>query len=229
MSTAARARGAAEWWMLAMVVAAAAAGPREASAQWIVGLQGGLPAYTVAGDAPEGAAYTRGIRLMVAGVLGYQFSSSFALRVEPGLIQRGTGVQYEVDGVEEPVDSLTLNLDYVSVPIVAEVFTPGGRGFATLGLDVGFLSSATLATTNGAEEADVKDLLESTDLALLFGVGGLVRRSQPEVALQLRYSQSLGRVFDGTVGGVASSIPQGLRFSGLQLTAGVSWRLGGDR
>ena len=46
---------------------------------------------------------------------------------------------------------------------------------------------------------------------------------------ELRYSQSLVKVFSGTVDGNTSSLPQGFRSSGFQLIAGVSWRLGGDR
>lgn len=211
------------------LVAAAVSAPAPAASQWIVGAQAGLPAFTVAGSAPEGAGYGRQTRIMASGVLGYRIGSSLVLRLEPGFIQKGAGVAYDVDGIEEPVDSLSLNLDYVSVPIVAQVFTPGGRGFVTFGFDYSTLSSATLSTVGGDREEDVKDLLRSSDVSMLFGAGGLVRRGQPEVALELRYAQSLGKVLEQGSGGPAAGLPDGLRSSGFQFTAGVSWRLGGDR
>ena len=203
--------------------------PADAQAQWVVGAQGGLSAFSVAGDAPEDASYGRQIRGMASAVLGYRFGSSVVLRIEPGLMQKGASVSYDVDGIEDPVDSLSVNLDYLSVPIVAQVFTPGGRGFVTTGLDLGFLSTATVSAVEGDAEEDVKDRLESTDVSWIFGVGGLVFRGSPEVSLELRYSQSLIKVLEGDPDGSASALPSGLRSSGFQLIAGVAWRLGGNR
>lgn len=203
--------------------------PAPAESQWVVGAQSGLSAFSVGGAAPEDANYGRQGRIMASAVLGYRIGSSVVIRIEPGLVRKGAGVAFEVDGIEDPVDSLSLNLDYLSVPVVAQVFTPGGRGFVTTGLDLGFLSSATISAVNGDAEEDVKDRLESTDLSWMFGVGGLVYRGRPEVSLELRYSQSLLKVFDGGGDGNAAVLPGGLRSSGFQLMAGVSWRLGGGR
>ena len=216
-------------WCLSLALAVAFTLPAPASGQWVVGAQGGLSAFSVSGVAPENATYGRQMRIMAGGVLGYRLGSSIILKVEPTFVQRGAGIAYEVEGIEDPVDSLSLNLDYLSVPVVAQVFTPGGRGFVTTGLDLGFLSSATLNAVNGDAEEDVKDLLESTDVAWLFGVGGLVHRGKPEISLELRYSQSLAKVLDGTPDGSAASLPDGFRSSGFQLVAGVAWRFGGDR
>ena len=196
--------------------------------QWVVGVQGGFAGFAVAGQAPEGSSYGRHVRVLASGVIGYRLGTSVVLRVEPGLVQKGAGVFYDVEGVEEPVDSLSLNLDYVSVPVIAQVFTPGGRGFVTGGVEVGLLSSAVLAT-GPADEQDVKDVLESADLSWMFGAGGLVRRTQPEVSLELRYSQSLSKAYEGSAGTPVPGLPTGLRSSGFQLMAGVSWRLGGAR
>jgi hypothetical protein len=222
----------ARWSVTARVAGLASAvatllGPSALSAQWVVGVQGGLPGFTVAGRAPEGASYGRQFRVMASAMAGYRFGSSLVLRLEPGLVQKGAGVAYEVDGVEAPVDSLSLNLDYLSVPLVVQVFTPGGRGFVTAGAELGSLTAAKLSTVNGSDEVDVKDLLDGQDLAWMFGVGGLVRRTQPQVSLELRYNQSLKKVFEGDSG--TSGLPTALRSSGLSLVAGVSWNLGDER
>jgi hypothetical protein len=203
--------------------------PADASAQLILGAQSGLASFKVGGAAPDDASYGSQIRVMASGVLGYRIGSSVVLKIEPGFIQKGAGVAFDVEDVEEPVDSLSLNLDYISVPVVAQVFTRGGRGFVTGGLDIGILSSATLVTKNSGEEQDVKDLLETSDVSWLFGVGGLVYRGRPQISLELRYSQSIIKVFDGSNEGNASALPGGFRSSGFQLIAGASWRLGGDR
>jgi hypothetical protein len=203
--------------------------PGAASAQWVVGAQGGLASFKVGGDSPDKASYGSQVRGLASGILGYRIGDSFVLRIEPGFIQKGTGVAYDVEDVEEPVDSLSLNLNYISVPVVAQVFTRGGRGFATAGLDVGFLSSATLATESGSQEEDVKDLLESTDVSWLFGVGGVVVQRGFDLSLELRYSQSLRKVLQESAEGSAEALPDGFRSSGFQLVAGITWQLGGDR
>jgi hypothetical protein len=203
--------------------------PGALSAQWVLGAQAGLASFGVSGSAPKDVEYGSQIRIMASGVLGYYIGDSFVLKIEPGFIQKGSGVAYDVDRVEEPVDSLSLNLNYISVPVVAQVFTRGKRGFATAGLDLGFLSSATLATENSGQEEGVKDVLESMDVSWLFGVGGVIHQGSPDVSLELRYSQSLIKAFSGTVDGNTSALPQSLRSSGFQIIAGVSWRLGGDR
>jgi len=218
-----RSRGPATLALLALVLGA----PSTSSAQWIVGAQGGLSAFTVAGRAPESASYGRQVRLQASGVLGYRIGSSVVLRLEPGLTQRGAGVAYDVEGIEDPVDSLSLNLDYLTLPVVVQVFTPGGRGFVTAGVELGTLSAATVTTVNGNEERDVKDRLNGEDLTWIFGAGGLVRRSRPQVSLEFRYAQSLRKAFEGEPG--SSGLPGALRSRGLSLVAGVSWSLGGDR
>jgi hypothetical protein len=201
--------------------------PSSSSAQWIVGVQGGLPGFTVAGQAPPDASYGRQVRLAASAVLGYRIGSSVVLRLEPGFIQKGAGVAYDVEGVEDPVDSLSLNLDYLSVPAVMQVFTAGGRGFVTAGVELASLSSATVTTVDGGTEVDVKNELRGSDVAWMFGVGGLVRRSEPRVSLELRYNQSLEKVYEEETG--SPGLPQALRSSGVSLLASMSWQLGGDR
>jgi hypothetical protein len=84
-----------------------------------------------------------------------------------------------------------------------------------------------VTTVNGDEERDVKDRLNGEDLTWIFGAGGLVRRSRPQVSLEFRYAQSLRKAFEGEPG--SSGLPGALRSRGLSLVAGVSWSLGGDR
>jgi hypothetical protein len=196
--------------------------PAPASAQWVVGAQGGVAAFSVGGDAPEEASYGRQTRLTAGLVLARHLSPSFVLRFEPGIVQKGTAVAFEVQGVEEPVDSLSLSLDYVSLPLLAQVFSPGGRGFVTAGVSLGILSSATLETVGGQSQG-VEDFLADTDTSLMFGVGGLVLRGQPLLSLELRYEQSL----TNAPGTRMESLPEGFRSSGFQLLAGLAWRLGG--
>lgn len=202
--------------------------PEPASAQWLVGAQGGVAAFSVGGDAPDDADYGRQGRITAGLVLGRYITPSFVLRFEPGLVQKGVAVAFEVPGIEEPVDSLSLSLDYVALPLVAQVFTPGGRGFASAGVTLGVLASATLATSGGLEQ-DVDDVIEGTDLSLMFGAGGLVLRGQPLLALELRYEQSLSKAFPGSSGGTTAALPDGFRSTGLQLLARVSWTLGARR
>jgi hypothetical protein len=148
------------------------------------------------------------------------------LRFEPGLVQKGAAVAFQVPGIEDPVDSLSLSLDYVALPLVAQVFTPGGRGFATAGVTLGVLTSASLETTGGLEQ-DVADVIDETEVSLMFGAGGLVLRGQPRLSLELRYEQSLTKALPGSSDGTTASLPDGFRSSGLRLLAALAWTVGG--
>ena len=205
-----------------VLVVGALAFPTGGSAQWVLGVQGGLAAYSVGGDQPEDADYGRQGRFSAGLVIARHLSPAFRLRFEPGLVQKGTAVAFDVPGLAEPVDSLALDLDYLSLPVIAQVFTPGGRGFATAGVGVGILTSATLTAAGGPSQ-DTKDLLEPVDVSLVFGAGGLVLRGQPLLSLEVRYEQSLTKAPASEV----SSLPEGFRSSGFQLLAGLAWTVGG--
>jgi len=61
------------------------------------------------------------------------------LSIQPSLIQKGTGIAYEVSGQKERVDSVQVNTDYLSIPVLVKVFTHSERWFVSSGFEFAWL------------------------------------------------------------------------------------------
>lgn len=196
------------------------------SAQWAVGILAGGNNMTLSGDKPDKADYRSRSGFSLAAHVELALANGLAVVVQPGYSSRGSKAAFQVPNVEDPVDSLVLKLDYFSVPAMLRVNGGSGKFYATLGLDLAFLASATL--TRGSAETDVKQALTDIDLAAAFGVGGKFPIGRPNLLVELRYKQSLLNLADSDVLQV-DGLPARFRLSGLELWAGVALPLGGAR
>ncbi len=213
---------------LVLVVVVALLGSVElVAAQVSIGAVLGVNRTGISGDNPAETSYSAKGGPIAGLVLEIPVAKDVKIVFQPGYRQLKAVIGFEVDGVEEPVDSLDLKLAYVSMPVLLKVITNGGKWFVTSGLDFGFLSSATIGTISGSVESDVKDSLTEFDLAVMFGVGRMFPVGRPKITAELRYSQSLLNLSNQTVG--TNDLPVRFRASGLQLVAGVLLPLGGPR
>ena len=214
---------------LAAIVTAAlmSAGTSAAAAQVSVGAVLGVNRTSLSGDKPEGTSFSPLSGGLIAGlVLEIPVAKDVAIMFQPGYRQSGANIGFQVDGQEEPVDSLRARLDYFSIPILIKVITNGRRWYVTSGFDLGWLTSATLSTVSGSEETDIKDNLTDFDLAVIFGVGRMFPIGRPSITAEIRYSQSLFNLAGDSTG---QDLPVRFRASGFQLLAGVLLPLGGQR
>lgn len=200
--------------------------PVAACCQLSLGVQGGIGSFTVKGHPPEKMDYARSWGGTAGLVLEWNVTDAVALSLQPSWSQKGTGVKVSVRGAREPVDSMALRLEYLSLPVIVKVATRNRGGFVTAGVDLGRLNSATLSIGD-SETIDVEDRLEAADLSVLFGVGGTLRKGSPAITFEIRYSQSLLRVLPlSAAGEETSALPQGFRSSGLQVIGGIEFPLG---
>lgn len=212
----------------AAIVTAAlvSAGTSAAVAQISVGAVLGVNRTGLSGDKPDNTSYSTSAGLIAGLVLEIPVAKSVAIVFQPGYRQSGANIGFQVPDQEEPVDSLSLRLDYFSIPILLKVITDGGRWYVTSGVDLGLLTSATLSTVSGSQEMDVKDALSDVDLAVIFGVGRMFPVGRPRITAEIRYSQSLFNLAGDSTG---QDLPARFRASGFQLLAGVLLPLGGQR
>ena len=212
----------------AAIVTAAlmAAGTSAAAAQISVGAVLGVNRTGISGDKPDDTSYSTKAGLIAGLVLEVPVAKGVAIVFQPGYRQSGANIGFNVPDQEEPVDSLSLGLDYFSIPILLKVITDGGRWYVTSGLDFAWLSSATLSTVSGSQETDVKDALSDFDMAVIFGVGRMFPVGRPKITAEIRYSQSLFNLAGDATG---QDLPVRFRASGFQLLAGVLLPLGGQR
>ena len=146
------------------------------------------------------------------------------IRMQPSLVQRGTGIAFEIKGEPEPRDSLDLRLDYLSIPVLLKIFAGHRRTFVTGGVDVGVLIDATMF--DGADHEDLSDVMKNVDIAAIFGLGVVLVKRQPEMTVELRYTQSFLNVANPESDPEGESLPLRFRSTGLQLLIGVMFAVG---
>jgi hypothetical protein len=196
--------------------------PSDAFSEIRVGAGGGLARYSFSGDKPDKSAYEAQNRATFGGIFELDVYRGVRLSIQPSIIQKGTGISYEVSGQKERVDSVQVNTDYFSLPVLVKILTPGERWFVSSGLEFAWLLSAKHVTSS--QETDISDDLEEYDLAIHFGIGWIRPIGSQELFIEGRYTQSIRNV-------VSDSDPEsdfyGLRIknSGILLMAGFLFQL----
>jgi hypothetical protein len=199
-----------------------------AVAQTDLGVVLGVSRSSLRGDTPPNGTYTTEWGPILGLSAEFGIGDGLYLIAQPQYVTRGTRVAFAVEGQTEPQDSLTLSLSYVSIPMGLKVRSESGRWYASSVLDLGILTSATF--DNGSSEEDVKDSVDSVDLAVGLGVGRQFSIGRRPMTIELRYSQSLMNLLtEGTQVGGGGTFPGRFRVSGLQLVAGLYLGLGGAR
>jgi hypothetical protein len=198
-----------------------------ATARVHLGALAGLTRTSLNGDAPLGASYKHRLGF-AGGLIGeVDLPQGMRLSIQPMFQQRGTTVAYEVEGEKDPRDSLSVRLDYVSVPVLLKVFSASGRMYATGGFEFGILQSATLANLNAdVPDEDAKNLFQDVDVALAFGLGGVFPFDRWSLWVEGRYSQSIPNLSRSGEDPETKGLPERFRATGLQLYVGVDLPLG---
>jgi hypothetical protein len=211
---------------LLFTLVATAGLPGPATAQTNLGILLGASSSSLNGDKPPNGTYTKKWSPIVGLSAEFGIGDGLYLIIQPQYLTRGTGVAYAVEDQEEPRDSLTLSLSYVSIPVGLKVASGSGRFYVSSVLDLGILTTATLESSS--TEEDVKGDVDPIDLAIGLGVGGQFSIGRLPMTLELRYSQSLLNLpSEGSRLGEDQTFPARFRVSGLQLVAGLYLELGG--
>lgn len=195
-----------------------------AQSQLYLGATGSFGRTSLSGDAPEDASYTSRTGFGFGAVVEYGLTSDIRLSVQPSYARRGTGVGYDI-GEEELRDSLSLTLDYVSIPVMARFLTPGGSWFVNGGFDFGFLLDASLEDINAGISADVTESVNTFDVVMIIGVGTSIVLDPALLTFELRYGQSLANAGANDQLTAAAGIPLRFRSTGFQLLAALLFPL----
>ncbi|MES2812079.1 MAG: porin family protein [Bacteroidota bacterium] len=121
--------------------------------------------------------YDSKIGLLVGGFAEIKLSDKFA--VQPELLFSGVGAK---------VDDVSLNLNYLAIPVMAKYFATE-KFSVEAGPQIGFLMSAK-AKLDGESE-DIKDSFNSTDLGLNLGAGYDFTEN---ISAGLRYNLGLSNI-----------------------------------
>ena len=195
-----------------------------AQSRFFLGATGSLSRTSLSGDAPEDASYTSRIGFGFGAVAEYSLTSDIRLSVQPSYARRGTGVGYDI-GEEELRDSLSLTLEYVSIPVMARFVSSGGAWFVNGGFDFGFLLDASLEDVNTGSSAYVKESINTFDVMMIIGVGTSIALDPAFLTCELRYGQSLANAGANDQLTATAGIPLRFRSSGFQLLAAILFPL----
>lgn len=159
-------------------------------AQIKFGAKLGANFYQIGGDADDaGLKESRKIKIGIAGggIVNIPISSMFSFQPEILYSMQGN-LQKEGDA------SLKFNLNYINIPLLAQLNTSSGF-YAETGPQIGFLMSGKLVEDDGTDEEteDIKDDLKSIDFGWAIGLG---YKTKSGLGFGARYNLGFSNIID---------------------------------
>ena len=161
-------------------------------AQFNAGVFGGLNSGTFKGDQPKDAEYSNLISPDFGIVLDLALTNQITLSFQPGLTKRGTKISYYVRKKVEPVDSISIKVDYFSIPLLIKISSKNKRFYAIGGLDAGIPLSATAMFISIPEDKrDIEKYMSKVNVVMHFGFGYRIPVGKTTLFAEARYLQGL--------------------------------------
>jgi len=181
-----------------------------------IGVFGGLNSSKLIGDVPQKGKYKSLMGANVGAYIDLKLGKGIYLSLQPSFSQEGTKISYKVSGQEKPIDSITVRLNYFSLPILLKVTSSNKRFYALGGFEAGYLMDSFAKSHDIKEsiKADVADL----NIAMHFGAGIKIPIGYPRLFIELRYSQGLVNLTDEPI--EKSYVPR-VKTTGFKLLAGI--------
>ena len=185
-------------------------------AQSYVGVFTGLNHAKLAGDAPPDAKYKSLLGMNIGAHFDLKLSKSTALSIQPSFSQEGAKLSYSLANKSDTEDSLSLQLNYFSLPLLFKINTNNKRFYAIGGIETAYLLSKELKSQEAKE--DLKSTISDINVALHFGAGMHIPIGYPRLFVELRYSQGLLNLTDDPLGN--DIIPR-VKTNGLKVLFGI--------
>jgi len=188
----------------------------QASSQSFVGVFAGLNSSKLAGDAPDNAKFKGLMGANVGAYFDLNLGKGLYLSFQPSYSQEGTKISYTLPQQEDPVDSITIRLNYFSLPVLLKVTSTNKRFYALGGVETGMLLNSQ-ASSHDIKE-DIKADIAQWNIAMHFGVGIKIPIGFPRLFVEIRYTQGLINLTDEPI--EESYVPR-VKTSGLKIFAGI--------
>ena len=191
-------------------------------AQTSIGLIGGLNLQSISGDAPTDVSYSNNPGYIIGLTVETEIEDGIKLVLQPNYTLSQTKIAYDI-GEKDPKDSMNVKMTFIRIPLLAKIEAFNGVTYFISGLDFGFLQSATIQDENrNSEEKTITDNFESFDFAAMFGAGVKFPINRFQIALEMRYEQSLKNLNKDQN---FSSLPERFSLSGFQFLTYLSYNL----
>jgi hypothetical protein len=117
--------------------------------------------------------------------------------------------------VEEPVDSLIIRLNYISLPVLVKISTANKKWYAISGIEAGYLLDSFIKS--GDTQEDINADVAQYNIAIHFGAGFRIPFKFGRMFIELRYSQGLVNLTDEPI--EKSYVPR-VKTSGFKVLIG---------
>lgn len=182
-----------------------------------VGVFAGLNMSKLAGDMPVNAKYKSLMGANVGAYIDIKLSKSIFLSLQPSYSQEGAKLSYTVSGVPEPIDSVSIRLNYFSLPILLKVTSTNKRFYALAGFEPAMLLNSSKTSHDVKEDLEVN--VADWNLAMHFGAGIRIPIGYPRLIIELRYSQGFVNLTDEPLDD--NNIIPRVKTSGLKILTGI--------
>jgi Outer membrane protein beta-barrel domain len=203
--------------MLSLAVLSGGAGEAQGESSVSVGVFGGTNLASLDIEGAPKEARERRTALAVGVLLAVRPAEAISIELRPSYVGRGARVL--VAGVQADVEA-----DYIELPLVltGELGHGRVRPYALASAALGFRTSAKTVTPAGKQ--DIADDFAGTDTSLRLGGGLRLRSASAEPFVEGEYAWGLKNL-NTRATGLGAGLGA-IRNRGLQIRAGVSFRLG---
>jgi len=188
------------------------------SAQSYVGLFAGLNSSKLNGDAPENATYKSLMGINTGFCLDIKLSKNIWFSLQPSYSQEGTRISYQVQYSKDPVDSIHIRLNYISLPLLLKVSANNERWYALAGIETAMFQNSSVTSHDEELETDLN--IVDWNFVVHFGVGIRIPVGFPRLFVELRYTQGLVDLTDQPLD--KGYIPR-VKTGGFKLLAGIEF------
>jgi hypothetical protein len=198
-----------------------------ANAQFTTGIFGGVNNSNLIGDSPPGSSYESDLEYGAGVLVEYNITSDVRISLQPMFQRKGTIIAYSVFNEREPQDSIDININYFSIPILMKVYGGNNLLYVSGGFDIGYKLDASFKRIGSGTEEDISDSFDDFDIAAIIGVGAQFNIGLFYIFIEARYSQGLGNISSPETDEPDELNPS-FRTAGLQLFAGLTYTIGGS-
>ena len=212
------------WVLFALTLALVfVAGP--AAALENLGIVAGIDRTQLTGDEPRDFRYQQETGYLVGAVVEFALARDFLLSIQPGYLNTRTSIAYKDRQTGELRDSLSLNMDWIVMPVLARINVTDSVVYATGGLDLAIGIGGGLS--GGQVDEPIDTFIRDVDVAALIGVGIELPAGRYRITAELRYRQGLLNLAREDFDAEGSGLPARFRLAGMQLQVGLLVPLGG--
>ena len=183
-----------------------------------IGIYAGLNSGKLSGDSPGRFKYASALNFALG--LGYdlQLKEDVFLSFQTSFVNAGSKLQYpkEVDEEEILEDSISLDVNMITVPILLKLISDNKKFQFTGGFELVF--PIKFMADNSVESIDLMDGINKVNVNMLFGIGYLIPINKSQLIINLTYSQGITNLANN-LEDPDSLLPR-IRYSSFQLTAG---------